>query len=134
MTRGTLAGTRLLECTVLAGCRAEDALIWRRERRRCLPGAPVLLWNVAPLGGVGSGANVTALPSCGRGTLKVASAGGTTGLGIVGLVATMAGSTLRDGSLLGSGVGGEGLGGCSGCGVEGLATAVRMVVSWIKAL
>jgi hypothetical protein len=48
-------------------------------------------------------------------------------------VATVAGSTLSDGSV-GSGVGGAGLGVGSGCGVGGLATAVRMVVSWSMAL
>jgi hypothetical protein len=93
----------------------------------------VLLANVAPLGGVGNGANVTVLPSDGRGTFRVASAGDTTKIGIGGVVATVSGSTLRDGSV-GSGVGGEGSGGWLGCGVGGLATVVRMVVTWIKAL
>ena len=73
---------------VLAGRVAVEARLCRRRRRRCFPGAPVLLPNVAPVTGEGSGANVTPLGwSLGEATLRG---------GWVSPVGT--GSTLRDAS------------------------------------
>ena len=118
-------GSRQLGCIVFAGRATEDGVLWRRRRRRCLPGAPVLLPNVAPPIGAGNGANVT--PFAGRltaGTLRGVSGGGAW---TVMWRMLEDGTTLRDGSVVES----ESLSG----GVwtqDGCATEVRMLVSCVS--
>ena len=61
----------LFGCTVLAGRDGEEAWLWRRMRRRFLPGAPVLLWKVSPTSGVGRGPNEMVFGALGgEGTLR----------------------------------------------------------------
>ena len=91
---------------VFAGCAAVDGVLWRRARRRCLPGVPVQLRKVAPPVGVGSGANVTPLGVLAVGTLRGASCdtGGMTGVALASIsggagMGTI-GTTLRAGSVV----------------------------------